>query len=67
MVKTYQLSNAGENGISLKVAPITTETDLNKDTCLQVNGTNDSKIRPQTIIPDATGMEVKFLLFICNL
>ncbi|XP_046739827.1 digestive cysteine proteinase 1 [Diprion similis] len=57
MVKTYQLGKEGANGITVKMAPITTETDLNKETCLQVNGTSDSKILPQTIIPDATGME----------
>lgn len=58
MVKTYQLSTQGPYGSSIKIAPVTTESDLNQDTCLQVNGTSDSKIRPQTIIPDTTGMEV---------
>lgn len=57
MVKTYQLSGEGPYGTSIKVAPITTETDMNKQTCLQVNGTGEMKIRPQTIIPDTVGME----------
>ncbi|KAJ8681268.1 hypothetical protein QAD02_017055 [Eretmocerus hayati] len=57
MVKTYQLSNEGPYGSSLKIAPVTTEDDLNQQTCLQVNGTRDMKIRPQTILPDTTGME----------
>lgn len=58
MVKTYQLSSEGLYGTSLKIAPITTESDINQSTCLQVNGTSEMKIKPQTIIPDTTGMEV---------
>lgn len=57
MVKTFQLSNEGSYGSSIKVAPVTTETSVNEDTCLQVNGTSDTKIQPQTIVPDTTGME----------
>lgn len=65
MVKTYQLSHKGQYGASIKIAPITTETVTNEDTCLQVNGTSDLKIRPQTILPDASEMEVikKYLQF----
>ncbi|XP_003705787.1 C1 family peptidase 26-29-p [Megachile rotundata] len=57
MVKTYQLSHKGSYGKSIKIAPITTENILNAETCLEVNGTRDLKIEPQTIIPDTTGME----------
>ncbi|XP_012273561.1 digestive cysteine proteinase 1 [Orussus abietinus] len=57
MVKTFQLKNEGPYGASIKLAPITTETLSNKETCLQVNGTDDFKITPQTIIPDTLGME----------
>lgn len=57
MVKTFQLSHMGLFGASLKIAPITTETSTNAETCLQVNGTNELKIHPQAIIPDTTGME----------
>ncbi|XP_078043578.1 C1 family peptidase 26-29-p isoform X2 [Augochlora pura] len=57
MVKTFQLSNKGSYGKSLKIAPITTESALNEETCLEVNGTKESKIQPQSIIPDTTGME----------
>jgi hypothetical protein len=60
MVKTYQLSSEGPYGTSIKVAPVTTETNANKQTCLQVNGTGEMKIRPQTIIPDIAGMEVRY-------
>ncbi|RZC35371.1 cathepsin L [Asbolus verrucosus] len=57
MVKTYQLSTTGPYGSSLKIAPITTETETNARTCLQVNGTEDYKIEPQTILPDLTNFE----------
>lgn len=51
-VKTYQLSHEGEYGASLKVAPVTTNEILNKVTCLQVNGTADNRIGPQSILPE---------------
>lgn len=57
MVKTYQLPNQGDFGKSLKMAPITTENALNAVTCLEVNGTSDMKITPQTILPDLTGFQ----------
>ncbi|XP_033327937.2 C1 family peptidase 26-29-p [Megalopta genalis] len=57
MVKTFQLSNKGSYGKSLKIVPITTELATNDETCLEVNGTKEFKIQPQTIIPDTTGME----------
>lgn len=59
MVKTYQLSHKGRYGASIKIAPVTTETVTNDETCLQVNGTNDLKIQPQSIVPDASEMEVE--------
>ncbi|XP_076181446.1 C1 family peptidase 26-29-p [Ptiloglossa arizonensis] len=57
MVKTFQLSHKGSYGTSLKVAPVTTESASNQETCLQVHGSKEMKIQPQTIIPDTTGME----------
>nr|ARK19965.1 counting factor associated protein D [Ampulex compressa] len=57
MVKTFQLSHKGSYGASIKIAPVTTESVLNEETCLQVNGTKELKIKPQAIIPDTTGME----------
>lgn len=56
MVKTYQLGKDG-SGTSLKIAPITTETEVNVRTCLQVNGSQDQPISPQTVLPDLTGFE----------
>lgn len=58
MVKTFQLAHKGQYGASIKLTPITTETINNEETCLQVNGTSDFKIQPQSIIPDASEMEV---------
>lgn len=51
-VKTYQLSHEGDYGASLKVAPVTTDDEENKITCLQVNGTQDNRVGPQSILPD---------------
>lgn len=57
MVKTYQLGNSGKYGRSLKIAPVTTEDELNAQTCLEVNGTKETEITPQMILPDMTGFE----------
>ncbi|XP_006562600.2 digestive cysteine proteinase 1 [Apis mellifera] len=57
MVKTFQLSHKGEYGKSVKIAPITTESVTNEETCLEVNGTKEIKIQPQVIIPDTTNMQ----------
>lgn len=46
------MSREGEYGTSLKIAPVTTDDVPNKITCLQVNGTSDNAIRPQSILPD---------------
>lgn len=51
-VKTYQLSHEGQFGTSLKIAPVTTDEEPNKLTCLQVNGTSEMRVEPQAILPD---------------
>lgn len=56
MVKTYQLSRPNY-GTSLKVAPITTEEQLNAITCLQVNGTAENRIEPQSVLPQLATFE----------
>lgn len=58
MVKTYQLSNDGSHGSSIKIIPLTTEKFTNKETCLKVEGNSEMAIKPQTILPDTHGMEV---------
>ncbi|XP_018328843.1 digestive cysteine proteinase 1 [Agrilus planipennis] len=57
MVKTYQLGNFGDHGSSIKLAPVTTEKEQNVLTCLQVNGTSDIAIEPQTVLPSLVGFE----------
>ncbi|CAB3232442.1 unnamed protein product [Arctia plantaginis] len=56
MVKTYQLSAGAYKpfGTSVKVAPVTTESVLNQQTCLQVNGSSDNSVNIQTVLPDMT-------------
>ncbi|KAI5726388.1 hypothetical protein M8J76_001767 [Diaphorina citri] len=54
MVKTYQLSKNGTNGLSLKVAPMTTETELNKISCFHAYGIPDATIEPQSVLPDVS-------------
>lgn len=57
MVKTYQLRKPGSFGSSIKVAPVTTEEELNVNECLLVNGTRDLSIDIQSILPELTGFE----------
>lgn len=59
MVKTYQLTRSGDFGTALKIAPVTTDEEPNKITCLQVNGTSDSRIETQSILPDVRNFEWK--------
>lgn len=61
MVKTYQLSTEGNYGTSLKIAPMTTETELNAVRCFLVNGTKQHKIQPQSVLPALDGFEVSFV------
>lgn len=61
-VKTYQLSHEGPYGTALKVAPVTTNEQLNKITCLQVNGSSDNRIEPQAILPNVKEYELAGML-----
>ncbi|XP_023178232.1 digestive cysteine proteinase 1 [Drosophila hydei] len=53
MVKTYQLAGEGQYGTALKLAPISNKEELNKLSCLQVNGTAEQAVEIQSILPDA--------------
>lgn len=64
MVKTYQLSQQGDFGSSLKIAPVTTESQENVQTCLQVNGTRQMKIQPQSILPETFEFQVHSIVII---
>ncbi|EDW41429.1 digestive cysteine proteinase 1 [Drosophila sechellia] len=70
MVKTYQLAGEGQYGTLLKLAPITTKTENNKLTCLQVNGTANQTIDIQSILPDAKPFSLvgteSFLGYTCD-
>ncbi|CAH0717618.1 unnamed protein product, partial [Brenthis ino] len=59
MVKTYQLSASvfPPFGTSIKIAPITTEQVLNRETCLQVNGSTSENIGIQSVLPDMTDFQ----------
>jgi Cathepsin propeptide inhibitor domain (I29) len=52
MVKTYQLTKEGQYGTSLKLAPVSTNDFMNKEICLQVNGTSLYSIQVQSILPN---------------
>lgn len=56
-VKTFQISTLGRYGAMRKVVPMTTEHEMNVQTCLEVNGTVDNKVTPQTVLPDLTGYQ----------
>jgi len=58
MAKTYQLAHKGEFGASLKIVPVTTETQTNTIKCLEVNGTDKFHISPQSALPDLTNFKV---------
>lgn len=57
MVKTYQLGSSGKYGSSIKIAPVTTETETNALTCLKVDGSEEISIEPQSILPSTSGFE----------
>ncbi|XP_044577137.1 digestive cysteine proteinase 1 [Cotesia glomerata] len=57
MVKTFQLSGDGSHGSSIKIAPMTTEQELNKESCFKIYGDDQMAIQPQTILPDTSGMQ----------
>lgn len=61
MAKTYQLSHKGYFGASLKIVPVTTETELNTLKCLEVNGTDTFHISAQATLPDLSNFKVVVL------
>ncbi|CAG9131173.1 unnamed protein product [Plutella xylostella] len=60
MVKTYQMTGAAypQYGTNIKIAPVTTESQLNSVTCLQMNGTSDMAVSDvQSALPDMTDFQ----------
>ena len=48
----------GDMGMSIKIAPMTTETVYNARTCFSYNGSSEYRITTQPILPDLTGFTV---------
>lgn len=65
MSKTYQLSNKGSFGASLKIVPVTTETQTNTIKCLEVNGTKKFHISTQSSLPDLSDFKVIYSYIFC--
>ncbi|XP_067679038.1 digestive cysteine proteinase 1-like [Haliotis asinina] len=57
-VVTIQRADVGQYGISYKLAPMSNYT-LNTEMCFQTNGTNDTAVTIQSILPDLTGFTQK--------
>lgn len=57
-VSTFQLGVAEDQGVSYKITPVTTETELNVMKCFQVNGTKQDPVLPQAALPHLQGFEV---------
>uniref|UniRef100_A0A1B0GB46 Peptidase C1A papain C-terminal domain-containing protein n=1 Tax=Glossina morsitans morsitans TaxID=37546 RepID=A0A1B0GB46_GLOMM len=70
MVKTYQSAGEDQYGTSLKLAPVTNKNELNKVTCLQLNGTADNRIQIQSVLPNASDFQLvgteTFLRLVCD-
>ncbi|XP_041069011.1 digestive cysteine proteinase 2-like isoform X1 [Carcharodon carcharias] len=56
-VITLQHGFEKPHGISYKVSPETTETEINVIKCFQVNGTSDDPILPQSVFPSLEGFQ----------
>lgn len=56
MVSTIQLAptTSSDYGTGIKVAPMTDEQQTNVKTCFWLNGTKDSPVAIQSVIPDTT-------------
>lgn len=60
MVSTIQLAptTSTSYGTGIKIAPMTDEVQTNAKTCFWVNGTKDSPLSIQGVIPDTTEFSV---------
>jgi hypothetical protein len=48
----------GDFGTMRKIVPVTTKDDVNKLSCFEVKGTQESPVSPQSIVPDLTAFNV---------
>ena len=67
MMKTYQLSNKGPYGSSIKIAPLTTEEVKNQNNCFEVAGSADEPVEPENVLPDLTDFKVMTQLEVYNI
>jgi len=51
MEKTFQRADLGKYGTMLKVVPMTDENVANQINCFRVDGTEDSPVTTQSILP----------------
>jgi len=58
MDATYQRGDYMENGASFRICPETTDTSRNVRKCFQNNGTAESKISPQSALPNLSEFSV---------
>jgi len=50
--KTFQIKEKDTNGVMLRISPITTETVWNQINCFQSNGTKESPVAAQSVLPN---------------
>ena len=57
---TYQFGSSKSKpfGTSYKIAPMTTETVLNKRSCFEVDGSKDAPVTAQSVLPDLSEFTV---------
>ncbi|KAL4629415.1 digestive cysteine proteinase 1-like [Arapaima gigas] len=56
-VSTYQLGQEKPWGLSYKITPETTETEVNVMKCFQLNGTKQEPVVPQGAVPNVDGFQ----------
>ena len=62
MDKTIQRADQEPYGTSYRLCPVTTETEFDVQACFAVNGTGDSPVAIQTVLPDLS----RFKVLQCN-
>lgn len=58
MMKTYQFANEGPFGSAKKIAPLTTETVQNQNSCFGVYGDADEPVQPESVLPDISDFKL---------
>ena len=57
--KTYQRADIGAHGIMFKIVPMTNEHVTNQINCFQAEGSQDSPVTTQSILPNLEGFTLK--------